>query len=324
MVPPQATRDGKRLLKHYMQVKSLEDDLERTMASVNKALKDAALLPSAIDKIILVGGSTRIPRISDMLEEKFGRLPHSEIDPDLCVALGAAIQAGREMGLDATSVLLDITPYTFGTSAIGEVDGIRCSTMFVPLIRRNTKLPAAQTEAFYTLYDDQEKVEIKVYQGEEPDALDNIQIGKYMFKLTKGPEGSVILIHFDLDLNGILKIEAIEKATGRKINAVIENAFSKFSEEELSESKKRIEEMWGEATDTEDMPDAEGVAAVAMPPDLAEILGKAQSKLDAASDEDQDEMVNLMEDIRDAASEGELDRARELGKELEEILFYIG
>jgi len=301
-----------------------EDDLERTMASVNKALKDAALLPSAIDKIILVGGSTRIPRISDMLEEKFGRLPHSEIDPDLCVALGAAIQAGREMGLDATSVLLDITPYTFGTSAIGEVDGIRCSTMFVPLIRRNTKLPAAQTEVFYTLYDDQEKVEIKVYQGEEPDALDNIQIGKYMFKLTKGPEGSVILIHFDLDLNGILKIEAIEKATGRKINAVIENAFSKFSEEELSESKKRIEEMWGEATDTEDMPDAEGVAAVAMPPDLAEILGKAQSKLDAASDEDQDEMVNLMEDIRDAASEGELDRARELGKELEEILFYIG
>ncbi len=203
------------------------------------------------------------------------------------------------MGLDATSVLLDITPYTFGTSAIGEVDGIRCSTMFVPLIRRNTKLPAAQTEAFYTLYDDQEKVEIKVYQGEEPDALDNIQIGKYMFKLTKGPEGSVILIHFDLDLNGILKIEAIEKATGRKINAVIENAFSKFSEEELSESKKRIEEMWGEATDTEDMPDAgdgDSAAAAAMPPDLAEILGKAQSKLDAASDEDQDEMVNLMED----------------------------
>ncbi|MBW1759408.1 MAG: Hsp70 family protein, partial [Deltaproteobacteria bacterium] len=96
----------------------IEDALIRTMESVNKALKDASSLPSAIDTIILVGGSTRIPKISDMLEEKFNIIPHSEIDPDLCVGIGAAIQAGREMGLDSSSVLLDITPYTFGTSAV--------------------------------------------------------------------------------------------------------------------------------------------------------------------------------------------------------------
>ncbi|QTA86014.1 Hsp70 family protein [Desulfonema magnum] len=304
----------------------IEEDLERTMVSVNQALKDAALLPSAIDKIILVGGSTRIPRISEMLEEKFGRLPHSEIDPDLCVALGAAIQAGREMGFDSTSVLLDITPYTFGTSAIGELDGAPCMTRFVPLIRRNTKLPTAKTEAFYTLYDGQEAVEIKVYQGEEPNALDDIEIGKYKFKLTpKSQEGSVILLNYDLDLNGILKIEAIEKASGRNINAVIENAFAQFTDEEMAESKKRIDEMWGETTGPEDAAGAEEKTDEGeLPPELAGIMRKAESQLESASEEDRDEMINLMEDMRDAVKEGRLDDAAEFGKELEEILFYLG
>jgi molecular chaperone DnaK (HSP70) len=306
----------------------IEDDLERTMESVNKALKDAELLPSAVDKIILVGGSTRIPRISEMLEQKFGKLPHSEIDPDLCVALGAAIQAGREMGMDSTSILLDITPYTFGTSAIGELDGIPCMTRFVSLIRRNTKLPTSKSEAFYTVYDNQDMVEIKVYQGEKPNALDNIQIGKYKFKLSpRMPEGSIIVLNFDLDLNGILKIEAVEKATGRKINAVIENAFAKFTDQEMSDSRKRIEDMWGERID-DDVDSEDDIEADAgdedMPPDLAELIRKAETQLDAAADEDRDEMINLMEDIRDAVKEGNLDEARELSKELEDILFYLG
>ncbi len=303
----------------------IEDDLERTMDSVNKALKDASLLPSAVDKIILVGGSTRIPRISQMLEEKFGKLPHSEIDPDLCVALGAAIQAGREMGFEATSVLLDITPYTFGTSAIGELDGEPCMTRFVPLIRRNTKLPAAKSEAFYTVYDNQEAVEIKVCQGEEPNALDNIQIGNYKFKLTpKTPEGSVILLNFDLDVNGILKIEAVEKASGRKINAVIENAFTAFTEAEMSDSKKRIADLWGDNPEDEYIEIVDNQNNADMPSDLANIMKKAESKLSDASDEDRDEMINLMEDIRDAVKDGRLDEAKELWKELEDILFYLG
>ncbi|OQX28372.1 MAG: heat-shock protein Hsp70 [Desulfobacteraceae bacterium IS3] len=303
----------------------IADDLERTMESVSKALKDASLLPSAIDKIILVGGSTRIPRISQMLEEKFGKLPHSEIDPDLCVALGASIQAGREMGFEATSVLLDITPYTFGTSAIGELDGEPCMTRFVPLIRRNTKLPAAKSEAFYTVYDNQESVEIKVCQGEEPDALDNIQIGNYKFELTpKSPEGSVIILNFDLDINGILKIEAVEKASGRKIAAVIENAFTAFTEAEMSDSKKRIAVLWGDNPEDEDIEIIDNKDNAEMPSDLADIMKKAESKLSDASDEDRDEMINLMEDIRDAVKEGRPDEAKELRKELEDILFYLG
>ncbi len=301
----------------------IRDDLDRTMESVNRALKDAALLPSAIDKIILVGGSTRIPLISKLLEEKFGRLPHSEIDPDLCVAIGAAIQGGREMGVDAAGLLLDVTPYTFGTSALGEVNGEPSMTMYVPLIRRNTKLPAARTEAFYTVYDNQEAVDVKVFQGENPDALDNIQIGRYHFALSRQPEGSVVTLHFDLDVNGILKIEAVEKATGKKLNATIENALSRFSDEEMAASRDRVQAMWG-ATETDSDEASAELSAAAIPPDVTEMLQRAEGLLDEASPEDRDEMINLMEDITDAARSGDLETVRKGMAELEEILFYIG
>jgi molecular chaperone DnaK (HSP70) len=301
----------------------IEDDLARTMESVNKALKDAALLPSAIDKIILVGGSTRIPKIPLMLEEKFGRQPHGEIDPDLCVALGAGIQAGREMGMEGSGVLLDITPYTFGTSAVGELNGALTHDLFVPIIRRNTKLPAARTEAFATMYDDQEAVEIQVFQGEEPIALDNIRIGRYRFDLTLAPRGSVILLTYNLDLNGILKLEAVEKKTGRKINAVIENAFAGFSDEELEKSRNRIDSMWGEPDDDEP-DDVREEASDEIPADIAATLKQAEDRLQQASDEDRDDMINLMEDIKDAVIAGNLDEAREMRKDLEDILFYIG
>ncbi|CAN2041246.1 Chaperone protein DnaK [Candidatus Magnetomoraceae bacterium gMMP-15] len=299
----------------------IDDYLSKTMDSVNKALKDASILAPSIDKIILVGGSTKIPAISKMLEEKFGKLPHSEIDPDLCVALGAAIQAGREMGMDSSSVLLDITPYTFGTSALGEVDGMPSTSMFVALIRRNTKLPANKSEVFYTLYENQEAVDITVYQGEEPDALDNVLLGNYFFKLSKAPAHSEIILNFDLDLNGILKLQAIEKKTGRKIDAVIENAISRFTDQELVDSKKRINNMWA---GDEDVIDINPEKKEEIPADFAEIISQAESKLEDAPPEDQEEIVNLIEDIRESLKESRPNDAKNAKKELEDILFYIG
>ena len=305
-------------------IEMIEDDLSRTMDSVTKALDDAAMLPSAIDKIILVGGSTRIPQISLMLEEKFGQMPHGEIDPDLCVALGAAIQAGREMGLDSSSVLLDITPYSFGTSALGEINGIPTPFLYVPLIRRNTKLPASRGEAFCTVYDNQMGVEVTVYQGEEPHALDNILLGKFKFELTPAPRGSIVTINFDLDLNGILKMQAVEKATGKKVEGVIENAMGRFSDTEITKFRQRVDNMWHEPENVFQSDSAKGASGEPLPSDIETILSKAKAKLDEAPPEDRDEMINLMEDIQDAAKEKRLDDARALAKELEEILFYIG
>jgi len=306
----------------------INDDISRTMDAVNTALKDANILPADIHKIILVGGSTRIPKIARMLEDKFKQLPHGEIDPDLCVALGAAIQAGREMGMDHSSILLDITPYTFGTSAMGTINGQPSTTMFVPLIRKNTKLPASRSEVFYTMFDGQEAAEIKVYQGEQPNAVDNVLINKYMFRLSNNtPKGSPIVLHYDLDINGILKMEATEKKSGRKINAVIENAFASFSEEEIAKSRKKINDVWG--ADDSESPEIEHSAAVkdnfeSLPQDMKEVIQKAQSKLDDAADDDRDDMVNLIEDIQDAVQQNNMKKARECKEELEEILFYIG
>jgi len=305
----------------------IEEDLVRTMESVNKALKDAAMLPSAINKIILVGGSTRIPRISQMLEEKIGHLPHSEIDPDLCVGIGAGMQAGREMGLERSGVLVDITPYTFGTSAIGEVDGEPSKTMFAPLIRRNTKLPARKSDVFYTMVDNQDAVDVRIYQGEAPDALDNILLGNYMFNLTRAPSGSEIILHFDLDLNGILKIKAVEKKTGNKINAVIENVISRFNDKELSQTQDRINGLWSEGRESEtSLKKKVQIEAdiKELPSEYADIVRRAEGKLAEASEDDRDEMINLIEDIRDALSKNRMEDAETFKKELDDILFYMG
>ncbi len=305
----------------------IEDDLARTLESVNQALSDATVLPSSIDKIILVGGSTRIPAVFDMLATKFGRPPHSGIDPDLCVAIGAAIQAGREMGIENTGILLDITPYTFGTQAIGELGGIPTFDMFVPIIRRNTKLPTSRTEAFSTMRNNQEAVEIRVYQGEKPHASDNVRIGTYLFELTRAPAGSVILLNYSLDLNGILKLEAVEKKTGRKINAVIDNAFSRYSEETLSEARERLADMWDEPDENAavalETPAVHDTDTRRLPSDAEDLLKRAEAALPDAHEEDREEIRKLMERIRTAAAEGDADALNAGIEALEDILFYM-
>jgi molecular chaperone DnaK len=302
----------------------IEPDLRRTMEAINRALKDARMLPSAIDDIILVGGSTRIPMIERMLKEKFGKRPRSHIDPDLCVAMGAGIQAAREMGLEGAGVLVDITPYTFGTSALGEVDGVPTTTMFVPLIRRNTKLPATRSELFFTVQDRQEAVDVRVYQGEHPEAEDNVLLGNYIFKLTPAPAGSEIILQFDLDLNGILKIRALEKKTGKTIDATIENAISRFSDDQLTETRSRVASFWSTpngsaspAGETAEMP------ADAIPEAYAPLFRRAGILLADLDEDDRNEIVNLMEDIQEALRENRTADAEALRSELDDALFYL-
>jgi len=305
----------------------IEHHLQKTMDSVNKALKDAAMLPSALDKIILVGGSTRIPRLSAMLEDSFGIFPNQEIDPDLCVAMGAAIQAGREMGLDSAGILLDITPYTFGTSAIGELDGVMTEALFVPLIRRNTKLPAVKSEVFWTVFPGQERVQIEVYQGEDRDALNNILIGTYRLDLSPHqPENSPVILKYELDFNGILKITAIEKNTGKQITGVIENAFSEISQDNVSASKSKIDKVW-ESLDDLDTATNDSDEKKEAPAETDEafesLIARARDTLENASAEDCEEIINLIEDIKTLAADKKPDEAQKSAQALEDILFYL-
>ncbi|MCP4578316.1 MAG: Hsp70 family protein, partial [Deltaproteobacteria bacterium] len=297
----------------------IETYLEKTIMSVTGALEDAGLRPGEIDSILLVGGSTRIPMVSKMLEETMGAAPSLAVDPDLCVALGAGIQAGREMGKSMRSVLIDITPYTFGTSAVGEIDGYLSEDCYVPMIRKNTKLPASRSEAFQTIADRQLKAIINVYQGENKNALDNIFIERYYFDLSQLPAGSVITLRYDLDLNGILKLEAVEKDTGRKINAVMENVFSSANPEQLDRSREKIDMLFGKKSQI----DPKNVPEDDLPEKISQVLDLALEKFDTAPDEDRDEIINLMEDIKNRAREKDFDGAQELCDELDDLLFYI-
>jgi len=303
--------------------------VEKTMTSVARALRDAGLSPGRLDKVILVGGSTRIPMVSRMLFDELNIEPVMGIDPDLSVALGAGIQAGREMGKSIRSMLIDITPYTFGTSAFGMLDGRHYEHCFVPLIRRNTKLPATRTEAFQTMVDDQAAADINVYQGDHPDALDNIRIGTYTFDLSKAPAGSVITLRYDLDLNGILTLEAREKDTGKTINAVLENVFSQ-SGTGISEARDKVGALFPgdnvlskESPSTGEPPRPEPGPDAVLPPAIAGILDQAREKLPLAPDEDKDDIINLMEDIAEACARNDMDGAGKLAEDLEDILFYI-
>ena len=283
--------------------RDLEPFLDRSLQAVTTALQGAGVRPSQLDRVLLVGGSTRIPRVAAVLTERLGQEPHGEVDPDLCVALGAGVQAGIEMGQDMQAVLVDITPYTFGTSAAGELYGMPYAHQFFPLIRRNSKLPATCTDVFFTMFPEQEEAEIKVYQGEEPDALKNVEIGTFLFSglnRRQGAHAQGLLCTYSLDLDGLLHVHARERATGREIRGVVENAIGRSSDEALGAARERVSALWGEEGDgaeaeVDDAGEAAGGAEptpgpVAVPPDVAreagETLARAEQALEAAPAED--------------------------------------
>ena len=188
--------------------------LEKTLLSVHHALRDAALLPQAVHRVMLVGGSTRTPLVQALLRDRLKMEPRWEIDPDLIVAMGAAMQGAMLAGGTRHSILVDITPHTFSTSSLGVMNGIE-RLVSVPIIARNTPLPASKSELFFTLYDNQDAVNVDARQGEEPVPELNTLVGEFMVEgLSRVPSGNPVVVHFELDLNGRLKVTATEKQTG--------------------------------------------------------------------------------------------------------------
>ncbi|MCC7277016.1 MAG: Hsp70 family protein, partial [Chromatiaceae bacterium] len=193
----------------------IEPYLAETLAAVQIAMEGAKLRVADLDEVLLVGGATRTPLIQRRLERELGRQPRAELDPDLCVATGAAIQGAVIAGARVSQVLVDITPYTFGTSALAELNGEMYPYTYIPLIRKNSPVPVTKSEAFYTVYDGQQAIEVNVYQGEDPDALNNIEIGSFRIEgLSDVPAGNTLITTFSLDINGILEVTSREKRSG--------------------------------------------------------------------------------------------------------------
>jgi molecular chaperone DnaK len=188
--------------------------LDRTLTCVHQSLEDARLTRQDLDKVMLVGGATRTPLVQRLLRERVEVEPRWEISPDLIVAMGAAVQGAIIAGASRQSILVDITPHTFSTAVADNSDYVPrliCS----PIIRRNTPLPASKSEVYFTMVDGQEMINVTAYQGENLLPEQNTLIGEFTVEgLSDAPAGNPILIHFDLDLNGMLKVTASEKSTG--------------------------------------------------------------------------------------------------------------
>ncbi|QGJ69840.1 Molecular chaperone DnaK [Planctomycetales bacterium 10988] len=194
--------------------------LDQCVSPVMQALEDAQLDPEEIDEIILVGGSTRIPRVQKMVEEIFGKPPHKGVHPDEVVAIGAAIQAGVLSGEGGELVLLDVTPLSLGLETVGGIMSV--------LIERNTHIPTSRSQLFTTVEDNQEFVKLKVYQGEREFVKDNRLLGEFSFTGIPPADRGVpqIEVTFDLDVDGILQVSAVHKQTGNEQTVRIEHSCS--------------------------------------------------------------------------------------------------
>jgi len=212
----------------------VEDLLQKTVEPVNRALADAGLDPSKIDEVVLVGGSTRVPKVQEIVKELFGKEPHRGVNPDEVVAIGAGVQAGVLAGEVKDLLLLDVTPLSLGIETLGGV--------MTTLIGRNTTIPTKKSEIFSTAADSQTSVEVHVLQGERPMSKDNRPLGKFHLDgIPPAPRGvPQIEVTFDIDANGIVNVSAKDLGTGKEQKITI-TASSGLSKEEVDKMMQEAE-----------------------------------------------------------------------------------
>ncbi len=230
-----------------------EDLVEKTMGPTRQAMKDAGLTPDDISKVLLVGGSTRIPAVQEAVKKFIGKEPFKGINPDECVAVGAAIQAGVLTGDVKNMVLLDVTPLSLGIETMGGV--------FTKLIERNTTIPTRKSQIFSTAADNQTSVDVRVLQGERELAAYNKELGNFQLSgILPAPRGvPQIEVTFDIDANGIVNVSAKDKGTGKEQKITI-TASSNLSEEDIEKAVKEAEAYAAEDKKAKEAVDAKNEA----------------------------------------------------------------
>ena len=321
--------------------------LDRTMECLQRALDDAHLTAARIDRVVLVGGATRTPLVGQLLEDRLGQPAHREVNPDLCVALGAAVQGAIVAGQNVGSVLVDITPHSLGIKCLEYAGpgGFRANEFkFAPIVRRNAPLPASRSEVFCTVSDSQPTVEIDVYQGENADVRRNHRVGRFMIEgLAKVPAGNQLVVQLDLTLDGVLKVSAREKSTGLTKQITVENALARYAVTERAAAQARLDRMWADLEslahappETTEEPRSVADFALAAPtldPGPREgqretvqaraLLEKADRIRAKAAAEDQEELDRLTGKVRDALTDRRWNELEAACNDLSDVLFYL-
>jgi len=323
----------------------IEPFVERTIESLDGALREAAMTIHQLDDLVLVGGSTRIPLVETRLREEFLREPSRAVDPDLAVALGAAVQAAMIEGQSVGPVLVDVTAHTLGIEACVGMTWTGPQMQFSPIIHRNSPLPARYEQAYSKMADEQKMTEVHVLQGEHSETDRNQSIGKFMLNLKEGGgERNKIVVRFELTLDGTLKVTATQPATGLSQELTINNALSQFQAGERSHAEARLEEMFNrsdeffddddeigfakqwnaEATDFERVqPTAQSEALELQSPEAAELLKKAAELKTPLEDQDSQDLESLCENLKQAINADDPEMVASLSAELDDLLFYV-
>jgi molecular chaperone DnaK (HSP70) len=316
--------------------------IESTLESVSKALKDGGIPAGDLDGILLAGGSTRTPMISRVLHERTGLRPRQEVHPDLCVALGAGVLASRLAGHEIDRILVDVSPYSFGISYLGDRDGVEYPYCYHPIIHRNTPLPVTRTEVYTTSHEYQDAARISVFQGDSPDALKNLPVGEFMVEgLQEMEDHNLVLCRMALDIDGILHVTAIEKDTGLSKHVRIENALVEKSEAEIQEGRARLLALFAgmdgiAPLDVEALLEEDGEDS-AQPANIIEIHANWKGRHESAQalmarsraleermhEDDQEEAIALREAIQDAITSQDDGAFEEAMAALRDLLFFI-
>lgn len=222
--------------------------LKETLEAIDRALSDASMTAADLERIVLVGGSTRIPLVQRLVQNHLPGVPLSSFEPDLCVAMGAAVQAGVLSGAEIESILVDVVPHSLGIAAMMDVGmGLPMPGMFSTIIPRNTVIPTSRSEIYMTSSDNQEKVAVEVYQGENAIARENVPLGSFMVEgLPPKPAGAIqVEVTFDFDINGILTVTATEKGAGQQSSLVVNDADTgRLSSSELLQARETLDELF--------------------------------------------------------------------------------